>query len=151
MDKTVENQLYVQVWEEVARQEYQPGLIARAVAEARGNRDVAQSLYIKYRFEELAHQVERNIEERAARVAKEQLEKLKKDKLAGVFTCWNCSFRGKPLIKKRGNDPTYVWLDFLVGLLLLCAFVIPGAIYLGWVASIKYYFCPKCGAKLRKQ
>ncbi|MFH0953975.1 MAG: hypothetical protein V1873_06565 [Verrucomicrobiota bacterium] len=55
-DPHQQDEIYRMVGEEVARKEYHPGPMARAVEEGRGDRDLVQGLYIKFRVEELARQ-----------------------------------------------------------------------------------------------
>jgi hypothetical protein len=54
----LDDELYRLVGEEVARKEFHPGAMARAVAEANGNNDLIQALYIKSRHAELLRQIE---------------------------------------------------------------------------------------------
>ncbi len=120
----LQDEIYRIVGEEVARKEYHPGPMARAVAEARGNRDMVQSLYIKFRYEELGRQIER-----AAR---------EKDYL----TCPKCGHYAKPELKSRGS--------VLLVLLLLCAFIVPGILYALIFSGYKAV-CANCGNVLLKR
>ncbi len=52
--------LYKIVGEELTRKEIHPGPKAHAIAEAVGNKELAKSLYIKYRCQELAQQLKQN-------------------------------------------------------------------------------------------
>lgn len=58
------NEIYRIIGEEIARKEYQQGLMAKAMVEAQGNKDTTQSLYIQFRHEELSSQLEpqRNVD-----------------------------------------------------------------------------------------
>ena len=122
----VQDEIYRAVGEEVVRKEYHPGPMARAVAESAGNRDVVQSLYIRFRCEELERQVERA--EQQARERKRQ----------NIFDC-PCGFSGKAKIKERGS--------ILLTLVLLCLFVVPGLIYALDCSGYKAV-CPNCGRLL---
>jgi hypothetical protein len=53
--------VYKQVGEEIARKEFSPGAMARAVAESMGDKSLVESLYAKFRFEELVREMEREI------------------------------------------------------------------------------------------
>jgi len=114
----VRHDLYRIVGEEVARHEFHPGPMARAVEEAHGNSDLIQSLYIKYRYEELLLQVERE---------------------EAVLPCPKCGYRGRPLRKPRGN----AGLLFILG----CFFILPGLMY-GVAYSGYKGVCAKCGRTL---
>lgn len=52
------NEIYRIIGEEMARKEYQKGLTTRAFAEAKGDKELAKSLYIQFRYEELFAQME---------------------------------------------------------------------------------------------
>jgi hypothetical protein len=58
MNQELEDQLYARVAQEIATKEYQPAPMARAMERAAGNADIARSLYIKFRVEQLAREVE---------------------------------------------------------------------------------------------
>ena len=51
----------------------------------------------------------------------------------------NCGYRGKPKRKARGS--------VLVGLLLLCFFLLPGILYFIFKSGYRYS-CPKCGLQI---
>ena len=53
--------VYKQVGEEIARKEFSPGAMARAVAESMGDKSLVESLYVEFRFEELVRELEREI------------------------------------------------------------------------------------------
>ena len=54
MDKKLEDQFYEQIAREIAASNYQPAPMARAVEKSAGNPDLAKSLYVKFRVEQLA-------------------------------------------------------------------------------------------------
>ena len=85
MDKHIEDMLFAQVGEEVAQKEYHPGPLARAVAVAKGDKAIVESLYIEYRVEELARQ------HALAQRNKPPAAKLKKiEKGEAVYKCPHC-------------------------------------------------------------
>ena len=53
MNQKIEAAVYEQVAQEVERNEFQLGLMAKATARANGDRNLAQSLYIQYRVEQI--------------------------------------------------------------------------------------------------
>ena len=57
----LEDKLYEQVGLEMARKEYLPGPMARAVAYAKGDKTKIEAFYIQFRYEELRRQVELEI------------------------------------------------------------------------------------------
>jgi hypothetical protein len=103
----LEDEVYRIVGKEVAKQEFHPGPMARAVAESQGNKDLVHGLYIRFRVQELIRAMERE-----AALARSG---------SGTLVCPNCSHEGKPVRTPRGN--------FAVFLFLLCAFVVPGLLY----------------------
>lgn len=119
---------------EMARKEYQPGPMAKAVAKGKGNRDLVQSLYVKFRCEEivLALEAER------AKMQAEALRKFAHQQTTGIFEC-PCGFNGKGKKVERGN--------IMTGLLLSCFCLIPGILY-GISASGYRVVCPSCGQTL---
>lgn len=149
LDPHTSDALYTQIGEELARNERSPGAAARAVATAKGNKALAESLYIKCRFEELSRELERNHQakeleaaqkaaQRAAAAEEQNKEKNKK----GIYTCPNCGFRGKLIKKDRGN--------ILVFLALLIFYVIPGVIYAALFLGEKG-ICPQCGTVVKER
>jgi hypothetical protein len=86
----IEDELFAIIGEEVAQMQLRPGPMARAVAESNGNRDLVESLYIKFRFEELYR--ERGLDSEA---------------------CPYCGHRGRLVRQPRGN-----WL-LLIALFIL--------------------------------
>ncbi len=56
MDKELEDQFYEQIAREIAASNYQPAPMARAVEKSAGNPDLAKSLYVKFRVEQLARE-----------------------------------------------------------------------------------------------
>ena len=133
----LQDEIYRTVGEEVARKEYHPGPMARAVAESAGNRDVAQSLYIRFRCEELERQIEREAVAEAQRRQNAE-QKARERKRQNIFDC-PCGFSGKAKIKARGS--------ILILLVLLCIYVVPGLIY-ALVCSGYKAVCPNCGRLL---
>lgn len=61
MDKELEDQFYEQVAREIKECNYQPASMARAVEKSAGNPDLAKSLYVKFRVEQLAHDFKQEI------------------------------------------------------------------------------------------
>ena len=51
----------------------------------------------------------------------------------------NCGYQGKPRSRARGSR--------LVGLFLICFFVLPGLIYFSMKSGYRYS-CPKCGLQI---
>ena len=51
----------------------------------------------------------------------------------------NCGYRGEPRMVGRGSC--------LVGLILLCLFILPGILYFVLMSGYRYY-CPQCGLQL---
>lgn len=127
MNPHLKDEIYRVVGEEIARNEYHPGPMARAVAEAQGNRDLVESLYIRFRHEEVARQFEHDAPRRRA----DALERNKR----GLYDC-PCGFSGEPTKKARGS--------VLLTLVLLCVYVIPGLIYAIVFSGYKG-ICPDCG------
>lgn len=121
-DPEIQDAAYRMVGEEVARKEFQPGPMARAVQEALGRNELIQGLYIKFRCEEIVRQIEKDCEQ----------EK-------GTIKCPNCGYRGKPISRERGSA--------LLCILLFLVFVIPGFIYLIMYEGCKGV-CAKCGRTL---
>jgi predicted RNA-binding Zn-ribbon protein involved in translation (DUF1610 family) len=129
--------VYKQVGEEMARKEFSPGAMARAVAEADGNKARAESLYAKFRFEELVRELEREAVTEAQR--RQNIEQQARErKRQNIFDC-PCGFSGKAKIKARGS--------ILITLILLCVYVVPGLIY-ALVCSGYKAVCPNCGRLL---
>ncbi len=116
--------VYRMVGEEVAAKDFHPGPMARAVQDAQGRNEMIQSLYIKFRYEELLRQIER---EREIETPK------------GTLECPGCGYRGIPVKKARGNGVLCVLLFFL--------YVIPGIIYLALYEGYKGV-CGRCGKTL---
>ncbi len=117
-DRDVQNEVYRLVADELSRNEISPGVMARAVADSRGNTELTRSLYIKYRFEELC---------RKAALGD------------AAITCPRCGHVG-PLFKAPKGD----WGVLLALLMLL---VVPGVIYAIACAGYKRV-CSKCGRTL---
>ena len=92
MDKELEDQFYEQVAREITANNYQPAPMARAVEKSAGNSDLAKSLYIKFRIEQLVREYDQEIRRRqheAEQQAREQnrlhaiaLEKQQQEALA---------------------------------------------------------------------
>src|SRR3977135_4306367 len=119
MKQNLQDEVYRIVGEEVLRNEYQPGPMARAVDEGSGNRDLIQSLYVRFRREEIVKTMEREaVASREAR-ERETKEALRRKK-ENIFDC-ACGFRGKATVRKRGN--------MAVALVGLCVFIVPGLLY----------------------
>jgi len=70
------SQLYEIIAEEMDRKEYKKGLATRAFAEANGDKEVAKSLYIKFRYAELFSQMEleRKEKQRQQQMEDERIE-----------------------------------------------------------------------------
>ena len=147
----LQDKLWTQVGEEVARKEYSPGPMAKAVAESNGNRDLVQSLYIKFRREELLRQMERESQQQEIQRREQQeverkrineearIKKLQRngDITTQAWSCAACGFNGFLNIKTRGSLFVFIILLFL-GL-------VPGIIYA--IAHNNYRgVCPHCGA-----
>jgi hypothetical protein len=64
MDKELEDQFYEQVAREIAASNYQPAPMARAVEKSAGNPDLAKSLYVKFRLEQLIREYDQEIRRR---------------------------------------------------------------------------------------
>lgn len=150
MDKITDNQIYKLVGEEVFKSEYSPGPMARAVADASGDRASIQSLYVRYRFEELKQQIEKEQLAAAEYECKQFEEKKASARINGLFACPICGYYGKPTVKSRG----FRWTYAMVALPLLCYYVIPGVVYfvvyLIWAKSGRFYSCPQCQYPLDK-
>jgi hypothetical protein len=56
MNKQLEDQIYAEVAREIADNFYHPASMARAVEKSNGDSDRAKSLYIRFRFDQLAHE-----------------------------------------------------------------------------------------------
>ncbi len=61
--KMFDEMIYERVFEEISKDERQPGLWAKAIADSLGNINIADSLYIKYRAEALKEESVRLYEE----------------------------------------------------------------------------------------
>ena len=138
INKYLEDKIYHQIGEEMGRKEFQPGPIARAVAEAKGDKSIAESLYIKFRFEELSREIERKIVNEQSK-HEQELEKRKKE--IGYVSCPHCGFFGKPKPKSRGS--------ILLFLIFLCVYIIPGLIIYMIAFSGYKGVCPECGKTLQ--
>jgi hypothetical protein len=139
VDPHLQDEIYRVVGEEVARREFHPGPMARAVSGAGGDPALVQSLYIKFRFEELVRQIERRIApEELQRAVDEEQQRLTEVQ-QGVLKCPNCGHRGQPIQKARGN-----WIVLIV---LFCLWIVPGLIYLLAYHGFKKV-CSKCGKTL---
>ncbi|XOF33163.1 MAG: hypothetical protein ACL93V_14290 [Candidatus Electrothrix sp. YB6] len=137
--------VYKQVGEEMIRKEFSPGAMARAVAEANGNKALAESLYAKFRFEELMRELEREVVAESSRRKKEeerQAEAIRQERQKGIYMCPNCGYYGKPKQMHQGS----VLLMFL----LLSVYVIPGIIY-ALIFNGHKGVCPKCGTVVAKK
>lgn len=79
IDPHTEDRIWRQVGDEVAREEYASGPMAKAVAQADGNKDRVNSLYRQFRFEELWRELEREAadgkERERARAEEQALER----------------------------------------------------------------------------
>lgn len=64
MDKELEDQFYEQVAREIAVSNYQPAPMARAVEKSAGNPDLAKSLYVKFRIEQLIREYDQETRRR---------------------------------------------------------------------------------------
>ena len=135
----IQDTVYRIVGEEVARKEFHPGPMARAIADASGHAELVQSLYIKYRYEELVRQIERDIAAKELECAAEEEQRRHLDASTGVFTCPYCGYRGRPVRKPRGSWP--------VLLVLFCLYIVPGLIYMLAYSGYKAV-CAKCGETL---
>ncbi len=114
----LKDEVYRIVGEEMARRELHPGPMARAVQEAQGRSELIDSLYVKFRHEELLRHFERAAAEQDARTTNdEQMRQIK----PSLVACPNCGHHGEPLVKERGNGALCVLL-FLLG-------IVPGIIY----------------------
>ena len=76
------SQLYEIIAEEMDRKEYKKGLATRAFAEANGDKEVAKSLYIKFRYAELFSQMEleRKEKQRQQQMEDERIERERANK-----------------------------------------------------------------------
>lgn len=54
----------------------------------------------------------------------------------------NCGYKGKPRRQARGS--------VLVGLILLCFFLVPGILYFMFKGGYRYS-CPKCGMQIANE
>ena len=99
MDKELEDQFYEQVAREIAVSNYQPAPMARAVEKSAGSPDLAKSLYVKFRIEQLVREYDqetrrrqreaeqlaiterRQAAERAQAIAEEKIRQKKSDQL----------------------------------------------------------------------
>jgi hypothetical protein len=132
------DQIYKQVGEELAAKQFSSGAMARAVAGANGNKGVAESLYAKFRFEELVRELEREAEREAA-VQEQRIKKaIAVDLENSIYTCPNCGNRGQLKIKDGVNVVPFI-------LLMLCG-IIPGIIY-HMICGYKGV-CSNCGKTL---
>lgn len=61
MDKELEDQFYEQVAREIAANNYQPAPMARAVEKSAGNADLAKSLYVTFRVEQIVRDFKQEI------------------------------------------------------------------------------------------
>lgn len=82
MDRELEDKLYEQVAKEVAASNYVPAPMARAIEQSAGNADLAKSLYVKFRIEQLKYGIEQEAilnaerqEQEAKRAAEMRKEK----------------------------------------------------------------------------
>lgn len=135
----LQSDLYRAIGEEIARKEYFPGPIARAVAEALGNKNLVQSLYIKFRYEELSRQMEKDIAENAKQDEQQTQKRnaaIIREQQQGIYRCSKCGFHGKPDIKRRGSIPLMI--------ILMCFYFLPGIIYAIFRNGNKA-MCPTCG------
>lgn len=64
MNKELEDQFYEQVAREIAASNYQPAPMARAVEKSAGNPDLAKSLYVKFRLEQLVREYDQETRRR---------------------------------------------------------------------------------------
>ena len=53
--------------------------------------------------------------------------------------CVDCGYQGKPTPEMKGS--------FIIEILLLCCFILPGLIYTAWRLSTKKNVCPSCGSE----
>jgi hypothetical protein len=137
----VQDEVYRIVGEEVARKTYYPGPMARAVAEGLGNRDLVQSLYIRFRCEEVTRIMQRNAlaeQERREREDEERRVEALRRKTENIFEC-TCGFSGKAKVQARGN------MGIAVALSCLC--IVPGLMY-GLATDGYRAICPTCGRTL---
>lgn len=56
MDEHTQDQLFTRVGQEIARKEFSPGAMARAVASAKGDKSIVEALYIECRVNEVARE-----------------------------------------------------------------------------------------------
>jgi hypothetical protein len=75
-DSRLDDMLFERVGLEMARKEYFPGPMARAVSDANGEKQKIEGLYIRYRFQELKNQVENEIQNET----EEELERVQREK-----------------------------------------------------------------------
>jgi len=134
----VQDEVYRVIGEEVSRKEFFPGPMARAVADARGNNDLIQSLYIQFRYEQLVREIRNGTAPAELRDAAEaHLRWIEIQK--GILKCSHCGHRGAAVRRARG--------DMLIFFSLLCIFVVPGLLY-----ALAYHgykgVCAKCGRTL---
>lgn len=65
IDPKLRDQIYQSIAEELSRNEYEAGVMARAVAESDGNKEKARSLYIKFRYEQIGQNLIEEAKQRA--------------------------------------------------------------------------------------
>lgn len=124
-DAHVQDKIYAMIGEELSRKEYHPGPLARAVAEANGDRNKLESLYIRFRFEELYREAELAY----------QVEAM----ASGALTCPYCHHTAMPERVARGNA--------LLLIFLFCLYIVPGLLYAIAFSGYKA-ICSNCGKTL---
>lgn len=156
MDSKAKAQIYEQIGQEVESGQLSRGLMARATGESGGDPNRAKSLYIKYRFKEIASAHER---EQAQRLREEETQRLRqeaekkrreeaeradreREDASGIYRCPQCQRQGQITVQARGNDS--------VGCLLFLLGIVPGVIYALTHVGFKGV-CPNCGAVIRER
>lgn len=107
MDRELEDQLYGQVAKEVAENNYFPAPMARATEKSGGNADLAKSLYIKFRVEQLAREVKQEVRRQqleSEQLALEVKQEVRRQQLESEQLAKTRQLESKQLAKARHLD-----------------------------------------------
>ena len=131
----LEDIIYKQVGEEIARNELSPGAMAKSIAEAKGNKALVESLYAKFRHHELMREFElQQVKEKQSnedRIRREK-EQIEEERREGIYRCPKCDYHGKLKKKPRGSAlliVTLLLLSFLTGSIAAALLVLLYAIF----------------------
>src|SRR5262245_2138727 len=142
--RVLERRAYVQVADELASGNLVPWLMAKATADSFGDRNRAQSLYLRYRASAIVEEALANAEGQNSTAANAGRHAATRSSgmTKGDYECMSCNFIGRARRMPIGSTALMLFL-LLLGL-------VPGILY-GVFRCGYHTVCDKCGAIIDKE